>query len=204
MIEKALDIICLGRAAVDFYGDQVGSRLEDMGSFSKYLGGSSCNIAYGCSRLGLKSAMLTRVGDEHMGRFVRKELQRVGVDVSRVVTDKERLTGLVVLGIKDQDTFPLIFYRNDCADMALSTEDFTPEFIAAAEALLITGTHFSTENTYNTSMTAIKYAKQAGVKVVVDIDYRPVLWGLTSLGDGETRFISSEGCLLYTSPSPRD
>ncbi len=190
---KPLDIICLGRAAVDFYGDQIGSRLEDMGSFSKYLGGSSCNIAYGCSRLGLKSAMLTRVGDEHMGRFVREELRRVGVDVSHVVTDKERLTGLVVLGIKDQDTFPLIFYRRDCADMAVNTEDFTPEFIASAAALLITGTHFSTENTYNTSMQAIEYAKQAGTKVVVDIDYRPVLWGLTSLGDGETRFISSEG-----------
>ena len=190
---KPLDIICLGRAAVDFYGDQIGSRLEDMGSFSKYLGGSSCNIAYGCSRLGLKSAMLTRVGDEHMGRFVREELQRVGVDTSHVITDKERLTGLVVLGIKDQDTFPLIFYRNDCADMAISPNDFDPEFIASANALLITGTHFSTEGTYNTSMTAIKYAKQAGAKVVVDIDYRPVLWGLTSLGDGETRFISSDG-----------
>ena len=193
MKSRDLDIICLGRAAVDFYGDQIGSRLEDMSSFSKYLGGSSCNIAFGCSRLGLKSAMLTRVGDEHMGRFVREELQRAGVDTSHVVTDKERLTGLVILGIKDQDTFPLIFYRNDCADMAVSTEDFDADFIASASALLITGTHFSTENTYATSMKAIEYAKAAGTKVVVDIDYRPVLWGLTSLGDGETRFISSDG-----------
>ncbi|MEZ5535390.1 MAG: 5-dehydro-2-deoxygluconokinase [Thiolinea sp.] len=193
MTEKTLDIICLGRAAVDLYGDQIGSRLEDMGSFSKYLGGSSCNIAYGCSRLGLKSAMLTRVGDEHMGRFVREELQRGGVDVSHVVTDKERLTGLVILGIKDQDTFPLIFYRRDCADMAVSTEDFDADFIASSKSLLITGTHFSTENTYKTSLQAIKYAKAAGTKVIVDIDYRPVLWGLTSLGDGETRFISSAG-----------
>jgi 5-dehydro-2-deoxygluconokinase len=141
----------------------------------------------------LKSAMLTRVGDEHMGRFVREELQRAGVDTSHVITDKERLTGLVILGIKDQQTFPLIFYRRDCADMAVSTEDFDADFIASARALLITGTHFSTENTYRTSMQAIEYAKAAGTKVVVDIDYRPVLWGLTSLGDGETRFISSSG-----------
>ena len=105
--ERALDVICLGRAAVDFYGDQIGSRLEDMSSFSKYMGGSSANIAHGSARLGLKSAMLTRVGDEHMGRFVREELARVGVDVSHVVTDKERLTGLVVLGIKDSETFPV-------------------------------------------------------------------------------------------------
>lgn len=190
---KALDVICLGRAAVDFYGDQIGSRLEDMSSFSKYMGGSSANIAHGSARLGLKSAMLTRVGDEHMGRFVREELARVGVDTSHIVTDKERLTGLVVLGIKDSETFPLIFYRNDCADMAISPEDFTPEFIASSKALLITGTHFSTESTYEASLTAIKYAKAAGTKVIVDIDYRPVLWGLTSLGDGETRFISSAG-----------
>ena len=188
-----LDVICLGRAAVDLYGEQIGSRLEDESSFAKYLGGSSANIAFGTARLGLKSAMLTRVGDEHMGRFVSEELLRGGVDVSHVVTDNDRLTGLVILGIKDRDTFPLIFYRNDCADMAINENDFSPEFIASSKSLLITGTHFSTESTYRASKKAIEYAKAAGTKVIVDIDYRPVLWGLTSLGDGETRFISSEG-----------
>lgn len=143
--------------------------------------------------MGLKTAMLTRVGDEHMGRFVREELARAGVDTSHVVTDKERLTGMVVLGIKDRDTFPLIFYRNDCADMAVDSGDFDPAFIASSNALLITGTHFSTEQTYTTSKTAIEYAKAAGTKVILDIDYRPVLWGLTTLGDGETRFVSDEG-----------
>lgn len=194
---KTLDIICLGRAAVDLYGQQIGSRLEDMGSFAKYLGGSSANIAYGCARLGLRSAMLTRVGDEHMGRFVREELARGGVDVSHVKTDSNRLTGLVILGIKDQHTFPLIFYRTDCADMAVSHDDFSPEFIASSLALLITGTHFSTESTYSSSMQAIQYAKAAGTKVIVDIDYRPVLWGLTRLGDGETRFISSSSVTTH-------
>ena len=189
---KKLDIICLGRAAVDLYGQQIGSTLEDMSSFAKYLGGSSANIAYGCAKLGLKSAMLTRVGDEHMGRFVRKELARVDVDVSHVITDKERLTGLVILGIQDKETFPLIFYRKDCADMALDIKDFTAEFIASSKALLITGTHFSSANTYSASMKAIEYAKAANTKVIVDIDYRPVLWGLTGLGDGESRFVSSE------------
>ncbi len=189
---KTLDIICLGRAAVDLYGQQIGSTLEEMGSFAKYLGGSSANIAYGCSKLGLKSAMLSRVGDEHMGRFVRNELASVGVDVSHVITDKERLTALVILGIQDKETFPLIFYRNDCADMAVNIKDFSAEFIASSKALLITGTHFSTANTYNTSMKAIEYAKASDTKVIIDIDYRPVLWGLTGLGDGESRFIPSD------------
>jgi 5-dehydro-2-deoxygluconokinase len=190
--EKSLDVICLGRAAVDLYGQQIGSRLEDMSSFAKYIGGSSCNIACGTARLGLKSAMLTRVGDEHMGRFVKEELARAGVDTSHVITDKKRLTALVMLGIKDQKTFPLIFYRNDCADMAISTNDFDSDFIAKSKALLITGTHLSTETTYQSSQQAIKYAKAKGTKFILDIDYRPVLWGLSSLGDGETRFISSE------------
>jgi 5-dehydro-2-deoxygluconokinase len=190
--QKALDVICLGRAAVDLYGEQIGSPLQDMSSFAKYLGGSSANIAFGTARLGLKSAMLTRVGNEHMGTFVREELARAGVDVSQVKTDAQRLTGLVVLGIKDQETFPLIFYRNDCADMAISATDINPEFIASSQSLLITGTHFSTPDTYAASCKAIEYAKAAGTKVIVDIDYRPVLWGLTGLGDGETRFISSQ------------
>ncbi|NRP53287.1 MULTISPECIES: 5-dehydro-2-deoxygluconokinase [unclassified Marinobacterium] len=190
---RDLDIICLGRAAVDLYGEQIGSRLEDMGSFAKYLGGSSGNIAYGTSRLGLRSAMLTRVGDEHMGRFVREEFEAAGVDTSHVVTDKDCLTGLVILGIKDQETFPLIFYRRDCADMALNKDDFSPEFIASSRSLLMTGTHLSTPSTYEACMKAVEYAKAAGTKVVLDIDYRPVLWGLTGIGEGENRFVSNEG-----------
>ena len=194
---KSIDIICLGRAAVDFYGQQIGSSLENMGSFAKYLGGSSANIAYGCSKLGLSSAMLTRVGNEHMGRFVRNELESVGVDTSHVITDRERLTGLVVLGIQDKETFPLIFYRKDCADMAISEEDFTKEFIASSRALLITGTHFSSDKTYQTSMKAIEYAKESDTQVIIDIDYRPVLWGLTELGDGESRFVASNDVSLH-------
>ncbi|RYV01372.1 5-dehydro-2-deoxygluconokinase [Shewanella sp. OPT22] len=189
---KALDVICLGRAAVDLYGQQIGSRLEDMSSFAKYLGGSSGNIAAGTGRLGLNSAMLTRVGDEHMGRFVREELANNGVDVSHVVTDKDRLTGLVILGVKDQDTFPLIFYRKDCADMAISCDDFNYDYIAQSQSLLITGTHLSQPQTYDVCQQAIKYIKRSGGKFVLDIDYRPVLWGLSGLGDGETRFISNE------------
>lgn len=192
MNNKKLDVICLGRAAVDLYSEQIGAPLEDVSSFKKYLGGSSCNIAFGSARMGLKSAMLTRVGDEHMGRFVRKELSRAGVDVSHVITDEERLTGLVLLGIKDKDTFPLIFYRENCADMAIKDTDFNESFIASSKALLITGTHFSTQGTDNAARKAIEYAKANNTKVVVDIDYRPVLWGLTGRGEGENRFVSNE------------
>lgn len=190
--EKKFDVICMGRIAVDLYGQQIGARLEDMGTFSKYLGGSSGNVAYGTACQGLKASMLARVGDEHMGRFLREELERVGCDTSYLLKDKERLTGLVILGIKDEDTFPLIFYRENCADMAITRDDFSEEYIASARCLAITGTHLSNPKTRDAVLTALKYARRNGVKTALDIDYRPVLWGLTSLGDGETRFVESE------------
>jgi 5-dehydro-2-deoxygluconokinase len=183
----SFDLICLGRAAVDLYGEQIGARLEDQTSFAKYLGGCPANIAVGSSRLGLRVAMLTRVGDEHNGRFVRETLAAEGVDVSHVATDPKRLTALVFLSIKDRDTFPLIFYRHDCADMAVSVEDFDAAFIGSAKALLVSGTHFSQPKTAEACLRAIQQAK----KFVFDIDYRPVLWGLTSPGMGEQRFVAS-------------
>lgn len=186
------DLICLGRAAVDLYAEQPGARLEDVSSFAKYLGGCAANIAVGVARQGLKVAMLTRVGDEHMGRFVRESLAAEGIDISHVGIDKQRLTGLVLLGIKDRDTFPLIFYRENCADMAISAEDIDADFIAASGALLVTGTHLSTPGTLQASRRAIDSARAAGRKVIFDIDYRPVLWGLTGRGEGEIRYIAAD------------
>lgn len=189
---RQLDLICLGRLGVDLYAQQVGARLEDVASFAKYLGGSSANIAFGTARLGLKSAMLSRVGDDHMGRFLLESLEREGCDVSAVKVDPQRLTALVLLGLKDRETFPLVFYRENCADMALCAADIDEAFIASSKALLITGTHFSTDGVYRASLQALDYAEKHGVKRVLDIDYRPVLWGLAGKADGETRFVADQ------------
>jgi 5-dehydro-2-deoxygluconokinase len=160
---RQLDLICLGRLGVDLYAQQVGARLEDVSSFAKYLGGSSANIAFGTARLGLKSAMLSRVGDDHMGRFLVESLAREGCDVSGIQVDPERLTALVLLGLKDRETFPLVFYRENCADMALRAEDVSEAFIASSKALLITGTHFSTDGVYKASVQALDYAARHNV-----------------------------------------
>jgi 5-dehydro-2-deoxygluconokinase len=189
---RRFDVICLGRLAIDFYAQQIGARLEDVASFAKYLGGSSANTAFGCARLGLKAAMASRVGDDPMGRFLTETLAREGCDVSHVSIDRARLTACVVLGIKDRDTFPLIFYRENCADMAVTEADVGEDFIAQAKALLITGTHFSTPHVHEVSTLALERASRNDVRTVLDIDYRPVLWGLTKRGDGETRFIASD------------
>jgi 5-dehydro-2-deoxygluconokinase len=190
--ERRFDLICMGRAAVDLYGEQVGARLEDVSSFAKYLGGSPANTGVGASRLGLRVAMLTRVGDEHNGRFLRETLAAEGVDVSHVKTDPSKLTALVFLGLKDRQTFPLVFYRHDCADMAISPDDFDAGFIGSAKALLVSGTHFSQEPIAGTCFAAIAMARAEKLRVVFDIDYRPVLWGLTAPGRGEDRFVKSQ------------
>ncbi|EJN06006.1 5-dehydro-2-deoxygluconokinase [Phyllobacterium sp. YR531] len=190
-MNKPLDLITIGRAGVDLYGVQIGGRLEDMGSFRKYIGGSPTNIACGTARLGLKSAVITRVGDEHMGRFIREQLVREGVDVRGVAADPERLTALVLLGIRDEEQFPLIFYRENCADMALCEDDIDEAFIAEARSVLATGTHLSNPRTEAAVLKALNLARKHGAKTALDIDYRPNLWGVAGHGEGERRFVES-------------
>jgi 5-dehydro-2-deoxygluconokinase len=191
-MDAKLDVIAIGRSSVDLYGAQVGGRLEDMASFSKAVGGCPTNIAIGTARLGLKSGLITRVGDEHMGRFIREQAQREGVDVAGIKTDPARLTSLVLLGIRNDKTFPLIFYRENCADSALDESDIDEAYIASAKAIVVTGTHFAAPNTAAAQTLAISYAKKHGRKVAFDIDYRPNLWGLAGHGAGQERYIKSE------------
>ena len=186
-----LDVVTIGRSSVDLYGAQIGGRLEDMASFHKYIGGSPTNIACGAARLGLRSGLITRVGDEHMGRFIRETLAAEGVDVRGVVTDPERLTALVILGIRDQERFPLIFFRENCADMALSEDDIDEGLIADTRALVATGTHLSHPRTEAAVMKALTLARANGARTALDIDYRPNLWGLAGHGLGEERYIES-------------
>jgi 5-dehydro-2-deoxygluconokinase len=197
---ETLDLIAIGRSSVDLYGAQVGGRLEDMASFSKAVGGCPTNIAIGTARLGLKSGLITRVGDEHMGRFIREQCAREGVDVSGIHTDPTRLTSLVVLGIRDDKTFPLIFYRDNCADSALDESDIDEAYIARAKAVVVTGTHFARANTAAAQKLAIAHAKKHGRRVAFDIDYRPNLWGLAGHGAGEERYIKSDQVSAHLRP----
>src|SRR5688572_21916897 len=188
--EHRLDLIALGRSCVDLYGEQVGGRLEDMSSFAKYIGGSPTNTAVGAARLGLRSALVTRVGGDHFGRFIREQLQREGVRTEGVLTDPDRPTALVFLGIRDPDTFPLLFYRDNCADMALAADDLDPDLLRAAAAVLVNGTHLSRPGVFAASLRACELVRAGGGRVVFDVDYRPVLWGLTGRDRGEDRFVA--------------
>jgi 5-dehydro-2-deoxygluconokinase len=200
---KYLDLICMGRTSVDLYGEQEDALLEDTSSFRKYVGGSATNVAVGTAKLGVKSAMLTRVGDEQMGRFIRRGLEETGVDVSHVVSDPERLTPYVLLAVRRIDDFPRLFVYEDSADMAVSEEDVDPGFIASSGALLITGSHLAKPVTREASFKAVRAARQGDTRVVFDLDYRPVFWGVAGHEMGGEMFVESrEVSDVYRSALP--
>lgn len=196
----SLDLITVGRVSVDLYGQQVGSALEDVSTFAKAVGGCPANIAIGAARLGLSTALITRVGAEHMGRFVTQQLQREGVATSGVIVDQRRLTSLVLLGVRDEHNFPLIFYRDNCADSALCEQDIDPAFVSSAKAVLVTGTHFSRPHTAAAQFKVMRLAKARGARVILDIDYRPNLWGMGGHGSGEERYVRSAAVTERLSP----
>jgi 5-dehydro-2-deoxygluconokinase len=187
-----LDVITIGRCSVDLYGQQIGSRLEDIASFAKSVGGCPSNIAIGTARLGLESGLITRVGDEQMGRYVLEQMRRENVSTSGIGIDPDRLTALVLLSVENDETFPLIFYRENCADMALCEDDVDEGFIASANAVLVSGTHFSKPGPAAAQRKAIRLAQEADRKVAFDIDYRPNLWGLAGHAAGEERYVRSD------------
>ncbi len=192
MTAANLDVITMGRCSVDLYGREIGSRLEDVTSFAKSVGGSPSNIAIGTSRLGLKVGLITRVGDEQMGRFVLEQMTREGVTTKGITTDPQRLTSLVLLSVQNDKTFPLIFYRDNCADSALCEDDVSEDFIKSASALLVTGTHFAREVNDKAQRKAMAIAKKHNRRIIIDIDYRPNLWGLAGHAAGEERYIKSD------------
>ena len=193
MHARRFDLVCMGRAAVDLYGEQIGGRLEDMHDASPSTSAARRPTPRSaCARLGLKPAMLTRVGDEHNGRFVRETLAREGVDVSHVTTDPKRLTALVFLGIRDRDTLPAALLprplrRHGARARRRRSGASSPR----RSALLLSGTHLSQPQTLRGVPRArSQLARAAGARVVLDIDYRPVLWGLTAPGLGEQRYVA--------------
>jgi 5-dehydro-2-deoxygluconokinase len=171
-----LDVLSMGRAGVDLYAEQVGVPLERVTSFAKYMGGCAGNIAVGAARLGLRVGMLTRVGDDALGRFIHGFLASEGVNVQGVRSDPAHLSGLAILGIEPPDRFPLIFYRERCADIHLTAADVTASAVRETRALVVTGTGFSREPSRQATQLAIRLAREAGAQVVLDVDVRPMLW----------------------------
>ena len=173
---KRLDVLTMGRCAVDFYCNDIGVPLKHAKSFNVYVGGCPANVAVGTRRLGLKSLILTRVGAEPLGDFILHFLETEGVGTEAIVRDPHHLCGLVVLGIEPPDRFPLTFYRENCADINLTLDDVRAAPLDQARLLFVSGTGFSREPSASATTAAVEMAQAGGAEAMLDIDYRPTLW----------------------------
>ncbi|MBR4424193.1 MAG: 5-dehydro-2-deoxygluconokinase [Mailhella sp.] len=192
MPDKKFDLICIGRSCVDMYSGEFGVPIHRAMTFTKSVGGSPMNIAIGTSRLGLRVGAITGVGKEGNGEYIKWQLASEGVDISHVKTDPSRLTAMVILSIRGKDDFPLIQYRVDCADMGLRPEDIDPDYLAQSKAVLVTGIHLSQEGVRSATMKILESAKKFGLRCILDIDFRPNLWGLAGNDAGASRLAWSE------------
>jgi 5-dehydro-2-deoxygluconokinase len=172
----AYDVLCMGRSSIDLYSNDIGARFEDITSFAALVGGCPTNISVGTRRLGCKSALLTGVGDDHVGRFIVNFLNGEGVETKFTPVKPGRRTSAVLLGIQPPDTFPITFYRDNCADIALDVNDAAAAPLADTRLLLISGTGLSADPSRAATLYAAETAGAAGAEVVLDIDYRPTAW----------------------------
>jgi 5-dehydro-2-deoxygluconokinase len=191
MNQPLIELVCAGRMCVDLYAEQHGADLPEVDSFRRYLGGSAANICFGSSRLGIRTAMLARVGDDQNGEFLSAALNNAGVDTEMAHVDPERLTPLVMLAVRPSDDFPRLFHYHDSSDMATAVDDIDATTVAAAKAVLITGSFLSNDTVRATTLRLIEIARAHGVKVVLDIDYRPALWGLAPYRGGNEMLVMS-------------
>src|SRR5699024_489771 len=176
MTEKEFDIVCIGRSSIDLYSDDIGELFENISSFSAYVGGCPTNISVGARRLGIQSALLTGVGDDPVGDFILNFLEDEDVDTSLVATKEGRRSSAVILGVEPPDKFPLVYYRNNCADINIDIDDINKIPFDKTNAILISGTGFSKEPSRSATLYAAERAASEGLKVILDIDYRPDQW----------------------------
>lgn len=170
------DVLAMGRSSIDLYSHDVGAPFVEIKSFDAYVGGCPTNISVGTRRLGLRSALLTAVGADVVGDFVLNFLQQEQVETAYIPRKPGRRTSAVVLGIEPPDKFPLVFYRDNCADLALTIDDVLAAPIDTTRTLLISGTGLSGEPSRSATLFAAERARATGADVVLDIDFRPDQW----------------------------
>ena len=173
--EAGVEVLTMGRVGVDVYPDQVGVGLEDVSSFGKYLGGSPTNVAVAAARYGRSSAVVTRVGEDPFGRFVRRALRGFGVDDRFVSAVAGAATPVTFCEIFPPDDFPLYFYRENAPDLQIHIDELDLAAIRAADVFWVTVTGLSVEPSRSATLAALQARGRAGI-TVLDLDYRPMFW----------------------------
>lgn len=180
---RPLDIICLGRIALDFnpaYSDAIKEEfkpLKDVHYFEMFIGGSPANIAVGITHHGMKAGFFAKTSDDQFGDFASDYFNRLGIDTSHITrcTHGEKL-GLTFTEMMGPSKSGILMYRNDAADLKLGVDDIDPDYIGRAKAILISGTALASSPSREAALKAALLAKRLGTKVIFDIDYRPYNW----------------------------
>ena len=176
MPEYLYDSLHMGRSSIDLYANDVGAPFVDIKSFAAYIGGSPTNISVGARRLGLKTALLTGLGQDPVGDFIQHFLQQEGVETQFSPRKPGHRTSAVILGIEPPDKFPLVYYRDNCADIELTIDDVLAAPVAQSRVFQFAGTNLSKEPSRSATLFGAELAQQAGTEVVLDIDFRPDQW----------------------------
>lgn len=175
-MKKKYDVLTYGRSSIDLYSANIGSPFVDIKAFNAYVGGSPLNMAVGTRRLGLKSALLTAVGDDQIADFLLNFLQKEGVETSLIPRKPGSRTSAVVLGIEPPDNFPLVYYRDNCADSKVDIDDVINADIASTRLFEISATALNVEPSRSAGFYAAEVAVQNHVPILIDLDFRADQW----------------------------
>jgi len=176
MIEKEYDVITYGRSSIDLYSANIGAAFVDIKEFKAYVGGSPLNMAVGTKRLGLKSALLTGIGQDQIGDFLLKFLNDEGVETKFIPRKPGFRTSAVVLGIQPPDNFPLVYYRENCADSKVNIDDVINANIEACRLFEISATALNVEPSRSAGFFAAEEAVKNNVPILIDLDFRADQW----------------------------
>ena len=174
---------------MDLFSQSVGADFVDIKGFDASIGGSPSNIALGSSRLGMRVALLTAVSEDNVGKFVLHYLQNAGVETKYIPFKPNTRTGLAILGVQPPDRFPLVFYRDNPADIYLTKEDVLATPITNSRALLLSGTALSRGSCRDATLFAAEIAHANGVPTFMDLDLRPDQWDYPPACGTSTRSI---------------
>ena len=175
--DRPIDLIALGRIAIDFNPLDYNRPLEDSRDFRKYVGGSPSNIAIGLARLGKRIGFIGKISDDQMGTFAENVFREEGIDISNVVrtTGGEKM-GLTFTEILSETQSSILMYRSEVADLKLHVDEISEEYIRSAKAIEISGTALSESPSREAALKAMFLAKKNNTRIIFDIDYRPYSW----------------------------
>lgn len=197
--EKIYDVTTYGRSSIDLYSQEVGSPFEEIPGFHAFVGGSPLNIAVGCSRLGLKASLLTGVGKDKVGDFLLNFLKKEKVVTENIPVIDGARSSAVILGIEPPDRFPLVYYRDNCADSQITIDHVLKAGIEKSRMLEVSGTALNIEPTRSSAFLAAEIARKNEIPVMLDLDFRADQWhDIRAFGVTTRAFMRNANIVLGT------